>query len=78
MYKNKIKDWGLSKYLKADKAQQIVESATSANDAVLDRSPTIDHDEEVKRAQKSLKRKRARERTQSQVPPISAELHAEP
>ena len=85
MYKNKVKEWGMSKYLKADKAQQILDGKLSAEEISRERTLTVEHEDTVKRAERSIKRKRAREgtqrareRTQSYVPPIASELHAEP
>ena len=78
MYKNKVKEWRLSKYLKADKAQQILDGTLSANETASEPALTVDEDA-VKRAERSLKRKRARERTQSHLPPpVDSAIHAEP
>ncbi|RMZ89141.1 hypothetical protein DV736_g3618, partial [Chaetothyriales sp. CBS 134916] len=76
MYKNKVKDWGLSKYLKAEQAQQII---NSAGDPDGDSSLSGGQDDTLKkRAQKSLKRKRAREKAQTQASSVTPDLCDEP
>ena len=85
MYKNKIKEWGLSKYLTADRAQQILEDQSGTID-LHEQQSAADQEDPVKRAERSLKRKRARERAQThtqnqpqiQPPEVVTDLHAEP
>lgn len=64
MFKNKIKAWNLRKYLKEDEAKLIVDGETHATNGSFQ---TGDDPEEIKeRAERSLKRKRARQRAQTQ------------
>ncbi|KAJ9498581.1 hypothetical protein LTR99_007968 [Exophiala xenobiotica] len=58
-YKNKIKEWDLRKYFKADEAQQIVNGDMSTTRAIRTAS---DPEEARKRAARSLKRHTARQR----------------
>ncbi|RMZ85368.1 hypothetical protein DV737_g807, partial [Chaetothyriales sp. CBS 132003] len=74
MYKNKVKDWGLSKYLKAEQALQIVNGASSNDNSSI----PVSQDDTLKRAKKSLKRKRARERAQVQASSLTPDLCEEP
>ncbi|KIW50396.1 hypothetical protein PV05_11986 [Exophiala xenobiotica] len=59
-YKNKIKEWGLRKYLKEDEAQQIVNGEISTTRAIRTAG---DPEQALKRAARSLKRRRARRRS---------------
>ena len=68
--KNKIKAWGWSKYLKGDKARQLIDGTLPA-----------DNPQEVEKAARSLKRKRNRDKQQEvfadlyqdeSIPPVSA------
>ncbi|RMZ82255.1 hypothetical protein DV738_g1909, partial [Chaetothyriales sp. CBS 135597] len=85
MYKNKIKDWSLTKYLKAEQAQQIVNEALNSGEPDGDTSTPGSQNETLKRAKKSLKRKRAREKAQfqalsmtAQASPLTQALYEEP
>lgn len=59
--KNKIKTWGLGKYLKEDDAQKILEGDSSA---VPSAYANIAFDEAREKAARALKRKRGREKNQ--------------
>ncbi|RMD39338.1 hypothetical protein DV735_g5797, partial [Chaetothyriales sp. CBS 134920] len=84
MYKNKVKDWSLSKYLKAEQAQQIVNEALNSGEPDGDSSISGGQNETLRRARKSLKRKWAREKAQiqastgAQASPLRPELCEEP
>ena len=62
MFKNKIKAWGLRKYLKEDEAFRIVEGEAPAEGD--------DADDIKERAARSLKRKQARKRAHTQPSPL--------
>ena len=66
MFKNKIKAWNLRKYLKEDEAKLIIE-AESTNRTV---PAGGDGDDIKERAERSLKRKRARQRANTVASPI--------
>src|ERR1700761_6656533 len=67
MFKNKIKVWGLRKYLKEDEALQIIEG--EAANGML---PPGGEAEDIKeRAERALKRKRARKRAHTQPSPLA-------
>ncbi|KIW15437.1 hypothetical protein PV08_05483 [Exophiala spinifera] len=59
MFKNKIKEWGLRKYLKGDEAQKIVNGELPATKAIR---TSVDANEALKRAARSLRRRRARQK----------------
>jgi hypothetical protein len=68
MFKNKIKAWGLRKYLKEDEALLII-NAEGANETI---PAGGDGDDIKERAERSLKRKRARQRAHTQPSPLLA------
>jgi hypothetical protein len=73
MYKTKIKAWNLRKYLKEYEAQQIIDGKIPASETAPVPAVAKEPEEAVKRAARSLKRKRARERAQNQPSPTALE-----
>ncbi|KIX98832.1 uncharacterized protein Z520_05293 [Fonsecaea multimorphosa CBS 102226] len=71
MYKNKIKAWGLRKYLKEGEAKQIIEGEvpTTRRD--------LDLDVLKRKAERALKRKRSRKSSQPQASPQASPLASE-
>ncbi|EXJ74090.1 uncharacterized protein A1O5_02384 [Cladophialophora psammophila CBS 110553] len=72
MYKNKIKAWGLRKYLKEDEAKQIIEGEAPTA------SRNLDLDALKRKAERALKRKRSRKSSQPQPSPQPSELSPAP
>ncbi|OAL37507.1 hypothetical protein AYO20_03356 [Fonsecaea nubica] len=68
MYKNKIKSWGLRKYLKEGEAKQIMEGEVPTT------SRDLDLDSLKRKAERALKRKRSRKSSQPQASPFASEL----
>ncbi|KAI1628904.1 hypothetical protein EDD37DRAFT_615508 [Exophiala viscosa] len=77
MYKNKIKEWKLGKYMKGDLAQQILEGDV-ASYRVIPAAGSLE--EARKKAERSLKRKNARQRarTLNQPSPMITESISTP
>lgn len=63
-WKNQIKKWGLRKYLKGNEAQQILDGTIPANQLL---AANNDREEAMRRAERSLKRKRTRIRNQTET-----------
>ena len=68
MFKNKIKAWGLRKYLKEDEALQIIEGEATNGGVPAE----ADAEDIRERAERSLKRKRARQRAHTQPSPLAS------
>ncbi|KAK6365407.1 uncharacterized protein PV06_03008 [Exophiala oligosperma] len=62
IFKNKIKEWGLRKYLKGDEAQQIVNGELPVSKAIR---TTVDPNETLRRAARSVRRRRARQKARA-------------
>ncbi|KAJ9615446.1 hypothetical protein H2200_001521 [Cladophialophora chaetospira] len=69
MFKNKIKAWNLRKYLKEDEAKQIIDGEAPVVNGAFQ---AADEDEIRERAERSLKRKRARQRALTQPSPLAS------